>query len=54
MIQRVGIVWEVVDGRLYLNLDNKIKGLFVKDIPGNIKKANSNWSRIRSIEAAAL
>ena len=39
-------VWEVVDGRLYFNLDNSIKGLWVKDIPGNIKKANRNWTKI--------
>ena len=25
-------IWEVVDGKLYLNLDNKIKGIWVKDI----------------------
>jgi YHS domain-containing protein len=40
-------VWEIVDGRLYLNLDNKIKGLWTKDIPGNIEKANAKWPRIK-------
>ena len=40
-------VWEIVDGRLYLNLDNSIKALWVKDIPGNIAKADANWKRIR-------
>lgn len=42
-------VWEVVDGRLYLNLDNSIKSLWVKDIPGNIRKADSNWKRISDV-----
>lgn len=40
-------VWEIVDGRLYLKLDNKIKGLWVKDVPGHIAKANTNWPRIK-------
>ena len=41
-------VWEVVDGRLYLNLDNKIKGLWVKDVEGNIEKADQAWPEIRA------
>lgn len=47
-------IWEIVDNRLYLNLDNKIKGLWVKDIPGNIKKANSNWKQIRDLDPSEL
>ena len=39
-------VWEIVDGQLYVNLDNKIKGLWIEDVAGNIKKANNNWPRI--------
>lgn len=41
-------IWEIVDGKLYLNLDNKIKALWVKDIPGNIAKANTNWKTIKN------
>ena len=40
-------VWEIVDGRLYLNLDNSIKKEWREDIPGNIKKANKHWSNIK-------
>lgn len=40
-------VWEIVDGKLYLNLDSGIKKEWRKDIPGNIKKANANWKKIR-------
>lgn len=47
-------VWEVVDGRLYLNLDNKIKGLWVQDVSGNLKKADAQWGRIRSVPAEDL
>ena len=39
-------VWEIVDGRLYLNLDNKVKGIWLKDVPGNIAKADTSWRRI--------
>lgn len=47
-------VWEIVDGRLYLNLDNKIKGLWVEDVPGHIEKADTQWERIASVPAAKL
>ncbi len=47
-------VWELVDGQLYLNLDNKIKGMWVQDIPGNIKKADKRWPGIRNTAAADL
>ena len=41
-------VWEIVDGRLYLNLDNSVKKIWVQDIPGRIKDANRKWSRIKN------
>ena len=47
-------VWEVVDGQLYMNLDNSIKTIWVKDIPGNIKKADKNWMEIKDVAAADL
>lgn len=47
-------VWEVVDGKLYFNLDNGIKSIWVKDIPGNIVKADKNWKTIRTVAAADL
>jgi len=47
-------VWEIVDGQLYLNLDNSIKSIWVKDIPGNIKKADIQWERIKDISASKL
>ena len=47
-------VWEIVDGRLYLNLDNKIKGIWAKDISGNIEKADANWPGIEDKAASAL
>ena len=40
-------LWKIVDGRLYLNLDPGIQANWVKDIPGNIKKAEVNWVGIK-------
>ncbi|MFM9889817.1 MAG: YHS domain-containing (seleno)protein [Rickettsiales bacterium] len=36
-------VWKIVDGKLYLNLSRKVSDTWVKDIPGNLAKANTNW-----------
>jgi YHS domain-containing protein len=47
-------VWAVVDGRLYLNLDNKIQGLWSEDVPGHIAKANTNWPQIRDKSPSEL
>ena len=48
------LVWEIVDGRLYLNLDRKIQGLWSKDVPGNIGKAEKQWPSIRDKAPARL
>ena len=47
-------VWRIVDGALYLNLDARIQEEWLKDVPGRIEKANSNWEKIRNIPAAEL
>jgi len=47
-------VYQVVNEKLYFNLDNGIKTVWVKDIPGNIKKANKNWKEIETIPANQL
>ncbi|MFM9942753.1 MAG: YHS domain-containing (seleno)protein [Hyphomicrobiaceae bacterium] len=39
--------WKIVDGRLYLNLDNGIQAMWLKDIAGNIKKAEAIWPGIK-------
>src|SRR5208337_3874751 len=38
--------WNIVAGKLYLNLSKKIRDKWSKDIPGNIKKADENWPTI--------
>lgn len=35
--------WKIVDGKLYLNYDKTVQAEWLKDIPGNIAKANLNW-----------
>ncbi len=36
--------WKIVDGTLYLNVNQKIQGWWQEDIPGFIQKADANWS----------
>ena len=36
-------VWRIVDGKLYLNCSKAAYEKWIKDIPGNIKKADANW-----------
>jgi len=47
-------IWEIVDGKLYLNLDNSIKKLWIKDITGNVKKADKQWASIKDKSPAEL
>lgn len=47
-------VWEIVDGTLYLNLDNGIKSTWMKDVEGNLRKADANWPRIRDRDPSEL
>jgi YHS domain-containing protein len=35
--------WKVYEGKLYLNKDKKVQGLWAKDIPGFLQKADMNW-----------
>ena len=38
--------WTIVDGKLYLNYNDKVQADWEKDIPGFIAKADENWPRI--------
>lgn len=35
--------WKIVEGKLYLNYNAKIKKQWEEDIPGNIEKADRHW-----------
>jgi len=36
-------VWKIVNGKLYLNCRKAAYEKWSNDIPGNIKKADTNW-----------
>ncbi len=46
--------WKIVDGKLYLNLNAAIQKDWLKDVPGNIKKAEKNWTKIKHKDPATL
>jgi YHS domain-containing protein len=35
--------WRIVDGKLYLNYSKDVQTLWEREIPANIKKADTNW-----------
>lgn len=39
-------LFKVVDGKLYFNLNREIQKNWLKDVPGNIHKADANWRKI--------
>jgi YHS domain-containing protein len=47
-------LWKIVDGKLYLNLNEEIQSKWSQDIAGNIRKANSQWQSIASRPANTL
>ena len=46
--------WRIVEGRLYLNLNEKIQETWLEDIDGNIVKADERWGRIATTRVADL
>ncbi|MFK8068066.1 MAG: YHS domain-containing (seleno)protein [Gammaproteobacteria bacterium] len=47
-------VWRLVDGKLYLNLDENIQDEWLKDVPGRIKSADTHWKKIIDSDPASL
>ena len=41
-------IWKIVDGKLYLNYNAEVGRIWEKDIPGNIRKADTNWPKVLS------
>lgn len=46
--------WKIVDGKLYLNLNENIQKMWLKDVPGNIDKAEKTWTKIKHKDPATL
>ncbi|HHF7353294.1 TPA: YHS domain-containing (seleno)protein [Legionella anisa] len=42
------LAWKLVNGKLYLNLNKEIQGIWAKDSAGNIKKADEQWLKIKN------
>ena len=40
--------WAIVDGKLYLNYNKKVKTIWEKDPPRYIEKANMNWPGLKT------
>jgi len=40
--------WKIVDGKLYLNYSPAVQSQWQSDVPGNIAKADANWSTIKA------
>jgi len=38
--------WRIVDGRLYLQVHEQAQQAWLRDVPGNITKANTAWPRV--------
>ncbi len=39
-------VWDIVDGKLYLNFNNRIQRRWQRDIPGFIARADAAWPSV--------
>ncbi|MFI4918949.1 MAG: YHS domain-containing (seleno)protein [Legionellales bacterium] len=48
------LAWKIVDGKLYLNLNDRVQKIWIKDINGYIKKANMNWIDIKNKNPSTL
>lgn len=48
------MLFRVVGGKVYLNLNPEIQDRWLKDIPGNIAKADGKWTTIRDKAPASL
>ncbi|OUR64514.1 hypothetical protein A9Q79_04210 [Methylophaga sp. 42_25_T18] len=38
--------WHIVDGKLYLNLSKDVQKKWLRDVPGNIQRADANWPKV--------
>ena len=45
-------LWRIVDDKLYLNITDVVEGFWEEDIPGNLRKSESNWKTIQNYAAS--
>jgi YHS domain-containing protein len=46
--------WKIVDGKLYLNLNQDVQKKWLSDVPGHLKQADAKWAEIKDVPAAQL
>lgn len=46
--------WKIVDGKLYLNVNQTVQERWETDIPGFVKGADNNWPIIQTVADAEL
>jgi len=46
--------WKIVDGKLYLTFDEQMQETWLEDVPGNIQKAEKNWTQIKHKDPSDL
>ena len=46
-------LWRIVDGKLYLNLQRSVAGMWEADIPGHLKASTANWPDLDPEPASA-
>jgi len=46
-------LWRIVDGKLYLNITPAVVGFWESDIPGNLTKAEDNWTAKEAAPASS-
>lgn len=39
--------WRIVDGKLYLNYNQRVQEMWVADIPGHIQAADGHWQKLK-------
>jgi len=44
--------YRIVDGRLYLNVNKSVQRDWLKDVPGNIARADAAWPALRTAAAS--
>ena len=49
-----GKAFKIVDGQLFVNKNEEVHQYWLKDVSGNIEKAETNWKDIRDVAAAEL
>ncbi|GAB3482773.1 YHS domain-containing (seleno)protein [Marinomonas epiphytica] len=41
--------WKIEEGKLYLNLNHDVQKAWLRDVPGNLETAFSNWPELKTL-----